>query len=209
MGPILAAGAAASVLSAFTDIDAAQPEYVPFQPQATITAAIKPAFDAVNEQAAELAFYRGAEMVGKRLVNGLLIDNPDARWTITEPTREWLRQAIVAAFEDGLSPAQLGDLIRSDYAFSKARAELIAKTELGNLNVWSHAASAKAMGATHKASHLSGDHDIDDFCDLAEEAGDVPIDFDYGGGLLWPLYHPRCECAETFYWRKKNPQSIQ
>lgn len=209
MGPILAAGAAASVLSAFTDIDAAQPEYVPFQPQATITAAIKPAFDAVNRDAADLATARAAEMVGKRIVAGVLIDNPDARWTITEPTREWLRQAITAAFEDGLSPAQLGDLIRSDYAFSKARAELIAKTEVGNLNMWSNFASAKAMGATHKRSSLSADHDHDDFCDDAEAAGEVPIDYDYGFGFKAPLYHPRCQCAMSFYWRKKKPQTVQ
>jgi hypothetical protein len=209
MGPILAVGAAASVYSAFTDIEAVQPEFVPFQTEAQVTASIRPAFDAVNREAAALAESRAAEMVGKRLVAGILIDNPDAKWTITEPTREWLRQAITAAFEDGLSPAQLGDRIRSDYAFSKARAELIAKTEVGNLNVWSHAASAMAMGATHKASFLSADHDQDDFCDEAEASGEVPIDYDYGFGLKWPLYHPRCECSETFYWRKKKATTIQ
>ena len=205
LGPLFVRAVRASIKSAFDDIEASQPERIPFAPQAHITAVIKPAFDAVNEQAAQLALDRAAELVGKRLVDGVLIDNPDARWTITEPTREWLRQDIVRAFEEGLSPDSLGKLIRSSYAFSEARADMIARTEVGNLNVWSHAASAKAMGATHKSSHLSADHDQDDFCDAAEEAGEVPIDHDYGGGLLWPLFHPRCNCDETFYWRK-NPR---
>lgn len=209
MGPILAVGAAASVYSAFTDIEAVQPEFIPFQTEAHVTASIRPAFDAVNREAAALAEARGAELVGKRIVAGVLIDNPDAKWTITEPTREWLRQAITSAFEESMSPDQLGKLIRSNYAFSSARAELIARTEVGNLNVWSHAASALAMGATHKASSLSADHDDDDFCDEAEAAGEVEIDFDYGFGLKWPLFHPRCECSETFYWRKKAKTVIQ
>lgn len=204
MGAPMADGASGSVAEAFAKIDAAQPARVPFQPEAHITLSLKPMFGAVDEQAVALARERAAEMVGKRLVDGVLIDNPDARWTITEPTREWLRRDIERAFQEGLTPPQLARLIREDYAFSKSRARMIAHTEICNLNIWSHAAASLAAGATHKRSKLSGDHDIDDFCDAAAEAGEVPIGHDYGFGLKWPLYHPRCECSVTFYWRKEK-----
>lgn len=187
---------------AFAQIEAAQ--QIPSGPQMRMTAniAIKPAFDAVNQEAVDYAQERAAEMVGKRLVDGILINNANAVWRIDEPTREWLRRQITEAFEDGMSPAELAKAIKGNYAFSKARANTIARTEIGNINARTHAAAAKRMGANMKQSFLSADHDVDDFCDLAAEAGKVPIDHDYGGGLLWPLYHPNCWCAISFYWDK-------
>lgn len=207
MGETMAEAAKESTAAAFLQIEQVFKEIEAERPvfSATMTAriAIKPAFDAVNEQAAAYALERGAEMVGKRLVNGVLIDNPNAQWTITEPTREWLRRLVNSAFEDGMSPADLAKEIQANQTFSKSRAQMIAHTEIGNINVATHAAAAIKAGATHKRSFLSANHDHDDFCDLAAEAGEVTIDHDYGFGLKWPLYHPRCCCSESFYWRKK------
>jgi hypothetical protein len=161
-------------------------------------------FNQINQQAVEYAEERAAEMVGMRLVNGTLIANPNAKWTITEPTRDWLRDSIQSAFEDGMSPAALAKLIRSNYAFSAARAKTIAFTEIGNVNVRTHAETATQAGATHKKTSLSADHDQDDFCDEAAEAGEVPIDHDYGLGMQFPLFHPRCKCSVTFYFREQR-----
>ena len=168
----------------------------------TVNIELRGVFDQVNREAVDYANERAAEMVGKKMVNGILIENPNPRWTITDPTRNWLREQIEKAFEDGMSPAQLAKAIRGNYAFSKARAKMIAFTEVGNINVRTHAEASKKSGATHKRSFLSADHDHDDFCDDAEAAGEVPIDYDYGFGLKWPLYHPLCRCSESFYWRK-------
>lgn len=158
-------------------------------------------FGQVNQAAVDDAKERAAEMVGKRLVNGELVDNPNAKWTITEPTREWLRKELVSAFADGVSPAKLTKLIGANPAFSRARAKMIAFTEVGNIHVRSHAASSKAMGAEFKASSLSADHDEYDTCDIAAEAGKIPIGENYPNGISDPLFHPRCHCAETFYWK--------
>lgn len=174
--------------------------------QATISANIelRGVFEQVNQEAVDFAQDRAAEMVGMKNVDGVLIENPNAKWRIDEPTRNWIREAVTEAFEDGMSPAELGKRLRSDYAFSKARARMIAFTETGNINMRTHERTAREVGANYKRSFLSADHDFDDFCDAAEQAGEVPIDYDYGMGLTRPLYHPRCKCSMTFYVREKE-----
>ena len=144
-------------------------------------------------------------MVGKRLVNGELVENPDAKWAITDSTRQWLRDAVTSAFDDGMSPAQLGKAVLESQAFSKSRAKMIAHTEIGNANLATLETAAVQAGATHKRSFLSDDHEHLDVCDLAAEAGEVPIDFVYQGGAKRPLFHPRCQCSESYYVRKKVP----
>lgn len=201
MVPIMEQAASEANTNAFAQIEAIQNQPPPsFRITANI--AIKPAFNAVNQDAVDYARERAAEMVGKRLVDGTLIDNPYGAWRIDDPTRKWLRDLIERAFSEGMSPAQLAKEIQKNYAFSYKRAKTIAKTEIGNINAKTHAAAAVKMGANMKQSFLSFDHELSDFCDAAAEAGKVPIDFDYGGGMKWPLYHPRCWCSVSFYWDK-------
>lgn len=175
---------------------AVMPEIPPVQ--------IRGYFDQVNQDAADYAEQRAAEMVGKRWVDGELVDNPDARWAITDSTREWLREEITAAFAEGMSPAQLAAAIRSSQAFSKSRAKMIAHTEIGNANMQTLESASVLAGATHKRSFLSANHDHDDICDAAAAAGEVPIDYVYAGGATRPLFHPRCKCSESYYVRKKK-----
>ncbi len=164
-------------------------------------------FNRMNESASNYAHDRSAEMVGKKWVEGMLIDNPDPKWAITDSTRDWLRDAIEKAFTEGMSPAQLAKDIQSSDAFSKSRAKMIAQTEIQTANVQSHARVATAGGATHKRSFLSADHDQDDFCDDAADEGEVPIGHDYGG-MFGPPYHPRCYCSISFYVRKPKSDTL-
>jgi hypothetical protein len=167
--------------------------------------AIRGYFDQVNQDASNFARDRSAELVGRKWVNGELIENPDAEWAITDSTRDWLREEITSAFEDGMSPAELGKAIRESPAFTKSRAKMIAHTEIGNANMETLESASVKAGATDKRSFLSADHDHDDICDAAAEAGEVEIDFVYEGGFTRPLYHPRCQCSESSYARKKVP----
>lgn len=48
---------------------------------------------------------------------------------ITQTTQDAIAEAIAAGYEDGLSPAEIADLIESLPAFDEARAELVARTE--------------------------------------------------------------------------------
>jgi hypothetical protein len=159
-------------------------------------------FMQVNQGAVEYAQNWAAEMVGKKWVNEKLVDNPDARWVITESTRDWLRDAIEKAFTVGASPAQLAKSIQASQAFSKTQARMIAHTEIQSAAIYSMVKGARAAGATHKRSSISADHRGEDVCSMAAAAGDVPIDFVYPGGLKWPLYHPNCRCSISFFVRK-------
>jgi hypothetical protein len=176
-------------------------------PDANPGAEIRDAFNAVNWGAVNYASEHAAKMPGKIWSNGLLIDNPDPRWSIAHSAREWLRDAITRAFKEGMSPAQLAVAIRTSGILnesatpSKYAAIVIAHTEVAIVNVRSHAIACMGSGATRKKSLLSADHGYSDLCDAAAAAGEVPIDYDYGMGFLWPPFHPGCRCAETFYWK--------
>lgn len=172
-------------------------------PAIAASGSITGSFGQVNTAAVDYAADRAAEMVGMKWVDGELVDNPDARWAITQSTRDWLRDATTEAFEKGLSPEKFARLIEGSPAFSRSRAKTIAHTEVGNATVASQLEVAVAAGATHKRTFLSADHDQDDFCDAAAAEGEVPLDFDYGEGLYAPLFHPRCKCSISTYVRKK------
>jgi hypothetical protein len=159
------------------------------------------AFNRVNKVAAAYAREYAAEMVGRKWLNSQLVDNQDNTWAIADSTRKWLKQAIVDAFEIGWSPMQLAKMIQESGGFSKYAARMIAHTEIGNVNIQSHYEASQSCGATFKRTSLSADHNHDDVCSIAADAGEVPIDFVYPGGLKVPLFHPFCRCAISFYFR--------
>lgn len=171
-----------------------------------IAGSISGSFGEVNQAAVAYAETRAAEMVGMKWVDGELVPNTDARWTITESTRSWLNDIVSDAFEQGMSPAKLATEIQSSGAFSLSRAQMIARTEISNAAVASQFAVSLAAGATHKRTFLSADHadDDDDICVDAADAGEVPIGYDYGLLQLAPLFHPRCKCSISTYVRKKT-----
>lgn len=151
-------------------------------------------FDVIHEAALEYAKDRSAELVGRKWLDGKLVDNPDAKWAITETTRNDIHDMVVHAFENGSSPAELARDIREAATFSKSRAEMIADTEVAMASVNASLETAKETGATLKKVLLSNDHDIDDVCDLAEAAGAVPISHVYENGALFVPLHPNCQC---------------
>ena len=57
--------------------------------------------DLLNERALKYAQDRAAELVGKKWVDGELVDNPKAEWSISENTREMLRADVSQAMEEG------------------------------------------------------------------------------------------------------------
>lgn len=134
--------------------------------------------------------------MGKRVVNGIVIENPDARWAITESTRDSLRTLVESAYSDGFSPAQLKTKIQDNYGFSPQRAKLIAKTETAKASVQGSLGGWKRSGLVQgKESLLSDDHDLDDECDENVGAGVVPLDEDFPSGDDGPPYHPGCNCS--------------
>ena len=153
--------------------------------------------DRVSAKAVQYSRARAAELVGKRWTSdGQLVDTPDARWAITDSTRDFLNDDITAGLKEGLSVDALKAQLLDSYTFSPDRAYTIARTELafahtqGNLTAW------KDSGVvTGKESVLSDSHDEEDECDRAADAGEIPIGADFPDGDDGPPYHPNCECA--------------
>jgi hypothetical protein len=152
--------------------------------------------DSVSEQALAFAEDRAAELVGKKFVDGKLVDNPDAEWAITDSTRDMLRDTIKSGVEDGLSTDLLAEKIQESYAFSAERAGMIARTELayahtqGNLQAWGESGVVEG-----KQSLLSSEHTGEDECNDAAEDGVIPLDDAFSTGDDGPPYHTNCECA--------------
>lgn len=152
-------------------------------------------FGTVNQDALEYAEERSAELVGKTRVNGELTDNPNAKWAITDTTRTELRQLIVKAFDDEMTPAQLERAIEDSFQFSDARATMIARTELSMAHTQGALDAAKVSGLlTHKYVLLSADHDQDDECDDCADAGKIEVQKDFPAGAA-PPFHPQCACV--------------
>lgn len=145
----------------------------------------------VNVLAQDYARARAAEMVGKRWVGGKLVDNPNARWAISETTRNDLRQLFTDAFKEWLTIDDLVERIQAATTFSAERARLIAETETsaaqanGNLWAWRKTGLVEEVGWD-----LSADHVGPDECDLRAKGGPYPI----GAVPQFPA-HPRCKCA--------------
>lgn len=153
-------------------------------------------FDLVHEDARAYAEDRAAELVGKRVVGGHVIDNPHAEWRIDEGTREGLKALVERSYSEGLSPAQLAKEIKASYQFSADRAKLIAKTETATASIQGSLAGWKRSGVVEgKESLLSDDHDHDDECDENADAGVIGLEDDFPSGDDGPPYHPGCNCS--------------
>lgn len=132
--------------------------------------------DVVNEHARDYAARHAAE-----LVDG-----------IDKTTREILADLITHAVDDGWSAAELSDAIASGGAFSEARADMIARTELataftqGNIDSWSE--SGVVVGKQWVVAP--------DACDECEsmEGEVVGLDEDFSAGVSGPPLHPNCRC---------------
>jgi hypothetical protein len=151
-----------------------------------------------NIKAADYAKDRAAELVGRRWDGDKLVDNPDPRWAITDATREGLRDLVEQAYQEGWTPPVLKGKILSDYTFSDARAETIARTEMAMASTNGTVSGWRASGVVKgKQSLLSADHDDDWDCECSANAdeGVIDIDDDFQDGSDAPPFHPRCWCT--------------
>lgn len=147
----------------------------------------------VNDNAVQYAKDRAAEMVGKKWIDGDLIDNPDAQWVITDGTREMLRSTVTDAVENGWSNDQLANEIENSTAFSDSRAEMIARTETAYADVAGNMSAYRDSGAVSSKEWILGG-DPCDICLTNSEAGAIGLDDVFPSGDDAPPAHPRCEC---------------
>jgi SPP1 gp7 family putative phage head morphogenesis protein len=152
--------------------------------------------DLVMEKAVEYARNRAAELVGMKYVDGELVENPNAVWAITESTRDMLRQAVTSSLETGPSPQALADSIVQSAAFSEARAEMIARTELAMAHSEGALEGYKEARGTGIAVYKEWlDSDGCDECSQNADAGVIDLDDTFPSGDDAPPAHPNCRCA--------------
>lgn len=146
-------------------------------------------------RALEWAEYRSAEMVGMKWVNGELVQNPNAFWTITEPTRDALRSTIQNGLSEGMSMDELSKEIEASHAFSPSRAKVIARTETAKADVAGTMQSYRSVdGVIGKQWLTADDEKVSDDCRLNESAGIIPLNATFPAGDDAPPNHPNCRC---------------
>lgn len=148
-----------------------------------------------NESAALYAKERSAEMVGMKWVAGKLVDNPDARWAITDATRDGIREAVAASFEGSLTDEDLANKIQADYTFSAKRATMIARTETLKADVNGNLLGWRASGQVDRKEWQTADDDlVSEDCMENQNAGVLKIDDLFPSGDVAPPAHPNCRC---------------
>lgn len=148
-----------------------------------------------NERAVEYAKARSAEMIGMKWVDDELVPNPDARWVITDSTREMVRGLVRDASAEGWSNDSLADAMLHHYAFSEQRAAMIARTETAMADVAGNMAAYRESGiVTGKRSVLGNNenHGADDIANANQ--GVIPLDQPFQSGHDAAPYHPHCIC---------------
>lgn len=152
--------------------------------------------DLVNEKAVEYAKERSAGMVGMKIVDGELVQNPNASWRIDESTREFLRADITQAMEEGWSNDRLAEALEENYGFSAERAEMIARTETSFADNRGTLISHKESGVVTGKQWIVGAG----CCDVCAELDGVIVDLDdpfesEDGAVECPPLHPNCRCS--------------
>jgi hypothetical protein len=156
------------------------------------------AINELNAIAQAYASKRAAELVGMKYdKDGNLEPNPNAQYTITEPTRNELRQIITEAFEHNTKFEDLVKEIEEAGSFSTVRAMNIAKTEVsfaqsgGTYQVWKQ--TGVVQSSVWQCSNMPN---VCDTCLGNQEAGEVPFGTPFPSGDLYPPAHPGgCRCV--------------
>lgn len=155
-------------------------------------------FDEVSQAAVAAARERAAELVGRRVLsNGDVIDNPDARWAITESTRDMIRDTITRVLEENEGSRTLVEELQDSYAFSPERAEMISRTEIANANssaAMSSYRAARDAGVSVKKEWEPGGESCE-ICLLNADAGPIDLDDQFPSGDDETPAHPNCTCA--------------
>ena len=107
-----------------------------------------------------------------------------------------LANDIDTAMKEGWTTDELADVLSENYAFSDARAETIARTEVAYADMQGSMESYRASGVVTGKKVLLAE----DPCPICEENandGIIDLDEDFSSGDDAAPFHPNCECTVT------------
>jgi SPP1 gp7 family putative phage head morphogenesis protein len=139
--------------------------------------------------AVEYANSRGAELLGKRLVDGVWIDTP-SKFAVSDTIRDQVRQKLVQAIDEGLSPAEFRAGLEQFFSDIDYRALMVARTETGFAYNQGALDNYREAEITHVEVMDGGTEGSCEECDVLD-------------GQVWtveeaeanPLEHPNCSRA--------------
>ena len=142
-----------------------------------------------QQVAANYAKKRGAELL--RL---------EGRENIVQATRQAVRDLVAETIEKGDSLNTLQKKLREDFAFSKSRAEAIARTETAKALGEGSLKSYMTLGHEGKEWLTAGDERVDGGdpsgpCIQAAGEGAIALGRMFNNGFSAPPAHPRCRCT--------------
>jgi hypothetical protein len=144
--------------------------------------------DQVHQRAVDYAKARGAQLV-----------SVDGDKNIVDATRRQIADVIANGLADNIGSDKIAEALQESQAFSKARAELIAKTEITFAN-----AAGKKEGWDRgkddglvmvKGWQTSNDDGVEEICEANEAEGEIPYDQDFSSGDFMEPAHVGCRCV--------------
>lgn len=133
-----------------------------------------------------------ASLIGKRVdKNGIIIDNPNAKYRITDAIRKDISSAIKTGVNLRETETQMVDRVRTSIR-NKNRATIIAQTESVNAYQNGMLEFGNQAGAVGKESLTINTQDI---CGVNAKAGIIKLNATFPSGHKAPAYHPRCRCS--------------
>lgn len=156
----------------------------------------KKAMKSAEEEVADDSKSRAAALAGLKYdADDNLVEDPDARWPLTEVMRRDLEGSVLLAVTEGWTAEQLAAVIEVSYALSPERATIIANTELTNAQNGGTYSLWRKSGAVTLVRWVTSDKERKpDECDSYEAQGVVPLGHEFAEGLRSPRAHPFCEC---------------
>jgi hypothetical protein len=145
-------------------------------------------WDLLEPKAVDYGAARGAELVGKKWVDGQLVDNPNAEWVIDQTTRDATQALLVEAVRDGLSYQDFAELLEESGLFGPDRAAMIARTELAIAEAQGHVEAFREAGVEQVVIY-DEDGCGEEICDVDGEVWDLE---EYEAE---PIGHPNCTRA--------------
>lgn len=141
---------------------------------------------------------RGAEMVGMKWVDDELVPNPDAKWQITEGTRDMLRSTVERGIKEGLTTDELKQSIMDSHSFSERRANMIARTEIRMARAAGSYDAAVGLGCTHKYWTTAKDDKVSPECRANGLQEPILISEPFASGDMRNPAHPHCRCVVNY-----------
>lgn len=147
-------------------------------------------------QVATWAQDRAAEMVGKKWVDGELVDNPNAEWVISDSTRDMIQGIVAGSIDEGATMDELSAQLQDAFAFSEERATMIARTETRLADMGGQMEAYQASGVVDGTEWSTSNDDlVSEICQGNADAGVVPLGDMYPSGDTAPPGHPNCRCC--------------